>query len=219
MADDAQCVALTEWLLREAAHRQRYAREDPAALLQDVLARARGPQAQLQAWWRQHTGDPAGATVAFPPCLPAALAAPRRGTGRAAVGAHLRAQLVTTASGDTCLHLEAVGAQWADALVLLSWQPHEASALQQGLVLLSPPAPSGPCAGAMTLGRLTEEADVVILEQPLDRALLPALAVPLVVASIDRALDRRGWRTWYARYGATLPPALRQAIAAALEAP
>src|SRR5262249_38791952 len=104
MPEDHPLIALTELLLRAAAHRQRYAREDKVALLQEVLARARGPQAHLQDWWRQHTGVRDLATVAFPPRPTAALAAPQVRIAREAVGQHLRAQLATTDSGETILH-------------------------------------------------------------------------------------------------------------------
>ena len=218
MPEDHPLLALTEFLLREAAHRQRYAREDKAALLQEVLARARGPQAHLQAWWRRHTGVRDLATVALPPRLPAALDAPRVQMAREAVGQHLRAQLSLTDSGETILHVEAEGAPWARALLLLCWQPHDTGALQHGLVLLDHPSPQAACSGAIHLGRLTDEAAIAVAEQALNLALLYAVPVATVQASIDRAMDRRGWRTWYRQHGATLAPVLRQAIATALEA-
>lgn len=217
MPEDNPLVALTEFLLREAAHRQRYAREDKVALLQEVLARARGPQAHLQNWWRQRTGVRDLTTVAFPPRPTAALAAPRVRAPREAMGQHLRAQLATADSGEAILHVEAEGTQWASALLLLSWQTHEASALQQGLVLLEHPSPETGCYGAIRLGRLTDEAEIIVAEQALDVALLHAVPVTTVQTSVDRAVDRRGWRTWYRQYGDTLAPVLRQAIATALE--
>jgi hypothetical protein len=217
MAEDHRLIALTELLLREAAHRQRYAREDKVALLQEILARARGPQAHLQDWWRQCTGVRDLATVAFPPQPTAAHAAPRVRAAREAVGQYLRAQLVTTDSGETILHVEAEGAPWAGSHILLSWQTHEASALQQGLVLLNHASSQVWCYGAIRLGRLTDEADIVVAEQALDVALLHEVPVATVQASVDRAVDRRGWRTWYRQHGDSLAPALRQAIATALE--
>jgi hypothetical protein len=201
-------------LLREAAHRQRYAHEDKGVLLQEVLARARGPQAYLQAWWRHHTGVRDLATMALPPRPTAAWV----GAAREAVGHHLRAQLAPTAGGETILYVEAEGMQWAGALLLLSWQPHETSALQQGLVLLEHPSPPAGCSGAIHLGRLTDEAEIVVAEQALDLALLHEMPVATVPASIARAVDRRGWRRWYRQHGATLAPVLRHAIATALEA-
>ncbi len=217
MAEDDPLITFTESILREAAHRQRYAREDKVALLQEVLARARGPQGQLQDWWRQRTGTQDLATVAFPPEPLPALAAPRvRGT-REVMGQYLHAQLETTDSGETILHVEAEGTRWAGALLLLSWQTHETSALQQGLVLLAQPSVQAACYGALLLGRLTEEADIVVAEQAIDITLLHELPVATVQASIDRAVDRRGWRTWYRQHKDALAPALRQAIATALE--
>lgn len=217
MPEDNPRIALTEFLLREAAHRQRYAHEDKVALLQEVLARARGPQAHLQDWWRQRTGVRDLPTVTFPPQPTAALAAPRVRTPREAVGQHLRAQLAITESGETMLYVEAEGAQWAWALVFLSWQTHEAGALQHGLVLLERPSPQGWCSGAIRLGRLTDEAEIVVAEQALDVALLHDIPLATVQASIDRAVDRRGWRTWYRRQQDALGPALCRAIATALE--
>jgi hypothetical protein len=123
-----------------------------------------------------------------------------------------------TNSGETILHVEAQGPQWAGALVLLSWQPHETDALQQGLILLDHPSPQAGCSGAIRLGRLTDEAAIVVAEQALDRALLHAMPVATVQASVDRAVGRRGWRTWYRQHGAALGPTLRQAIATAMEA-
>jgi hypothetical protein len=218
MPEDNPLIALTEFLLREAAHRQRYAHEDKVALLHEVLARARGPQAHLQDWWQQRTRVQDLATVVFPPRPTAALAAPRVRAAREAVGQHLRAQLATTDSGETILHVEAQGPQWDSALLLLSWQTHETSALQQGLVLLDHPSPQGWCYGAIRLGRLTDEAEIVVAEQALDVALLHEVPVATVQTSVDRAMDRRGWRMWYRQHGATLAPVLRQAIATALEA-
>lgn len=217
MPEDHPLITLTEFLLREAAHRQRYAREDKVALLHEVLARARGPQAHLQDWWRQHTGVRELATVAFPPRPPAALAAPRLRAVREAVGQNLRAQLAATDSGETLLHVDAEGVQWAGALLLLSWQIHEASALQEGLVLLHHPSPQVGCYGSIRLGRLSDETEIVISEQALDVALLHELPVATVQASVDRAVDRRGWRTWYRQYKDALGSALRQAVASALE--
>jgi hypothetical protein len=217
MSEDNPLITLTELLLREAAHRQRYAREDKVALLQEVLARARGPQMHLLDWWRRHTGVRDMTTVALPPRSTAALAAPRVRAVREVVGQHLRAQLATTHSGETILHVEAAGPQWAGAFLLLSWQPHETGALQQGLVLLDHLSPQAWCYGAIHLGRLTDEAEIAVAEQALDLALLHKVPVATVQASIDRAADRRGWRTWYRQHGDTLGPALRQAVATALE--
>ena len=152
MPENHPLIALTEFLLHEAAHRQRYAREDKVALLHEVLARVRGPQGHLQDWWRQHTGVRDLATVVFPPRPPAALAAPRLRAVREAVGQHLHAQLSATDSGEALLHVEAEGLQWAGALLLLSWQTHEASALQEGLVLLDHPSPQGGATGPSAWG-------------------------------------------------------------------
>jgi hypothetical protein len=213
MPEDNPLIALIEFLLRDAAHRQRSAHEDKDALLREVLARARGPQASLQAWWRHHTGVRDLATVALPPRR----TDPRVGAAREAAGQHLRAQLATTDSGETILHVEAQGTQWASALLLLSWQPHETRALQQGLMLLDHPSPQAWCSGAIRLGRLTDEAEIVMAEQALDVALLHKIPVATVQTSVDRAVDRRGWRTWYRQHEDTLAPVLRQAIATALE--
>jgi hypothetical protein len=218
MPEDNPLIALTALLLRAAAHRQRYAHEDKGTLLQEVLARARGPQAHLQDWWRHHTGVRELATVIFPPRPPAALSTPRVRAARQAVGQHLRALLTTTDSGETILHVEAQGPQWAGALLLLSWQPHETRALQQGLVLLEHPSPPAWYSGAIRLGRLTDEAEIVVAEHALDIALLHEVPVTTVQTSVDRAVDRRGWRLWYRQQGDTLAPVLRQAIATALEA-
>jgi hypothetical protein len=214
MPEDNPLITLTELLLREAAHRQRYAHEDKGALLQEVLARARGPQAYLQDWWRHRTGVRDLATVALPPQLPE----PAGWAAREAVGQHLRARLATTNSGETLLHVEAEGTPWAGALLLVSWQPHATGALQQGLVLLAHPSPPAWCAGAIRLGRLTAEAEIVVAEQALDVALLHEVPVTTVQTSIARAVDRRGWRRWYRQYGDNLAPALQQAIATLLEA-
>ena len=81
MPEDNPLIALTEFLLREAVHRQRYAREDKVALLQEVLARARGPQAHLLDWWRQHTGGRAASRASWSSTLtamPGAMRACRR---------------------------------------------------------------------------------------------------------------------------------------------
>ena len=207
MPEDNPLITLIECLLRDAAHRQRYAREDKSALLQEVLARARGPQASLQAWWRRHTGVRDLAMVVFPPRPPAALTAPRVRAAREAVGHHLRAHLSMTHSGETLLHVEAEGAQWASALLLVSWQTHETRALQQGLVLLAHPSPPVLCSGALHLGRLTDEAAIVVAEHALDVALLQEVPVTTVQTSIDRAGDRRGWRRWYCQHGDSLAPA------------
>jgi len=120
MPEDNPLITLTELLLREAAHRQRYAHEDKGALLQEILARARGPQAYLQDWWRQRASVRDLATVVFSPRPTAALAAPRVRAAREAAGHSLRAQLATTDSGETLLHVEAQGPQWASALLLVS---------------------------------------------------------------------------------------------------
>jgi hypothetical protein len=192
LSEDNPLLALTAFLLREAAHRQRYAREDKVALLQEVLARAQGPQAHLQDWWRHHTGVRDLATVTVPPRPTAEPLRPAGRPVREAVGQHLRAQLTATDRGETILHVEAEGTPWASALQLLSWQPHETGALQQGLVLLDHPSPQAACSGAIHLGRLTDEAEIVVVEQALDLALLHAMPVARVQASIDRAVDRRG---------------------------
>lgn len=54
-------------------------------------------------------------------------------------------------------------------------------------------------------------------EQALDVALLHEVPVTTVQTSVDRAVDRRGWRMWYRQYKDALGPALRQAVATALE--
>jgi hypothetical protein len=64
---------------------------------------------------------------------------------------------------------------------------------------------------------LTAEAEIVVAEQALDLALLHEIPVATVQASIDRAVDRRSWRTWSRQHGDRLAPALRQAVATALE--
>jgi hypothetical protein len=133
------------------------------------------------------------------------------------MGHQLRAQLATTDSGETILHVEAQGTPWASALLLVSWHPHETSALLQGLVLLDHPSPQAWCSGAIRLGRLTDEAEIVVVEQALDVTLLHEVPVTTVQTSVNRAVDRRGWRQWYRQHGATLAPALRQAIITALE--
>ncbi|MCI0573721.1 MAG: hypothetical protein L0Y66_23545 [Myxococcaceae bacterium] len=164
MPEDNPLRALTALLLREAAHRQCYAHEDKGALLQEVLARARGPQAHLQDWWRHHTGVRDLATVTVPPRPTATLLRPAGRPVREAVWQHLRAQLYRTNRGETILHVEAEGTPWASALLLLSWQPHETGALQQGLMLLDHPSPQAACSGAIHLGRLTDETEIVVVE-------------------------------------------------------
>ena len=67
---------------------------------------------------------------------------------------------------------------------------------------------------ALLLRSFSEDAPGVAL----DLALLHAVSTATVQTSIDRAVDRRGWRTWYRQHGDSLAPALRQAVATALEA-
>ena len=85
-------------------------------------------------------------------------------------------------------------------------------------MLLDHPSLQAWCSGAIRLGRLTDEAEIVVAEHALDVALRQEIPVATVQASIDRAVDRRGWHTWYHQHGDSLAPALRQAIATALEA-
>ena len=84
-------------------------------------------------------------------------------------------------------------------------------------MLLDHPSLQAWCSGAIRLGRLTDEAAIVVAEHALDVALLPEVPVTTVQTSIDRAGDHRGWRTWYCQHGDSLAPALRQAVATALE--
>jgi hypothetical protein len=84
-------------------------------------------------------------------------------------------------------------------------------------VLLDHPSPKAWGYGAIRLGRLTDEAEIVVAEQALDVALLHEVSTATVQTSIDRAVDRRGWRTWYRQHGDSLAPTLRQAIAPVLE--